>query len=322
MRVLFIVLLLWHVAIPWAQQRAQQPDYSKPTAWYAGQTVVDKGVDVLFFPPTAVSDKDGQGHNMNPDNSTQRAAINYWYAVAKQLFGESCNFYGPYYRQVTMESWGSSAFNERYAIALGDAQAAFDYYIQHLNNGRPFILAGHSQGAGIVYSLIKTRINQNNHSQMVAAYPIGYRVTAAELKACPYILPARGATDIGVCVSYHTAANPKAAMYAGNAFSINPMNWATDSTIAKEHENLGSVFFDQTGKIVREIKQGITARLDPKTTAVIVSGLDPKEFFKPYVGGYTFRLGNYHLQDLNIFFRNLQQNVKDRIASYNFKNRK
>lgn len=296
-----------------------QTNYSNMTNWYSGSFTTDKPVDVLFFPPTAVSDKDGQGHNMNPQNSDQRAALDYWFAIAKTLFGESCNFCGPYLRQATMESWGTANFAESYALAVDDVVAAFDYYMKYVNKGRPFILAGHSQGAKLVYSLIKKRINAENYPLMVAAYPIGFRVTQSDIDQSPYIVPACGSTDIGVCIAYHSAAYPSAAMYPGNYMNINPMNWSTDTITAPKSANLGSVFFDKNGKISHEFKGKITAQIDPKTGALIVKGLDPKEFFKPYVGGYQFKLGNYHLQDLNLFFRNLQQNVRDRIASYNYK---
>jgi hypothetical protein len=45
-------------------------------------------------------------------------------------------------------------------IPKADVIAAFDYYIKHENNNRPFILVGHSQGArmikAIMYELFQT----------------------------------------------------------------------------------------------------------------------------------------------------------------------
>ena len=35
-----------------------------------------------------------------------------------------------------------------------DGTAAFDYYIKHYNNGRPFILLGHSQGSTVMTNLL------------------------------------------------------------------------------------------------------------------------------------------------------------------------
>lgn len=312
---IFLSLLLSLCSVCGAQVAAA-PDFSAPRSWYGGVFESDKRVDVLFFPPTSVSDRDGQGRNMNPANEAQRLAMDYWYATAKALWGSECNFYGPYYRQVTMESWGKPYFNQTYAIALEDVLASFDYYMKHLNGGRPFILAGHSQGARLVYSLIKKRINVQNYPKMVAAYPIGYRVSAQDLKESKYIVPARNAFDTGVCISYHTASSSETAMFPGNAMNINPLSWTTGSELAPASMNLGSVFVDLQGRVVKESKGVISAQIDPKTGCVIARGVAPKEYYKPYLGGYYFRLGNYHLQDMNFYFRNLQQNVHDRIESY------
>jgi hypothetical protein len=64
-------------------------------------------------------------------------------------------------------------------IPKADAFAAFDYYINNYNNGRPFILAGHSQGSNVlVYLLAKyMKAHPDVQKRMVAAYVIGYSVT-------------------------------------------------------------------------------------------------------------------------------------------------
>lgn len=310
MKYLFVILLCCISQLVASAQAA--PNYAERKNWYKGEFTTNKRVDVLFFAPTSV---DGD-RNMNTGDAAQRAAIDYWAAVANELFGESCDVYVPYYRQVGMGSWGTPSFAGRYATALSDAQAAFDYYMKYCNNGRPFILAGHSQGALLVYSLIKSRINATNYPLLVAAYPIGYKISKSEVESCPYIIPARGATDTGVCVSYHSAATAAASMFPTSYININPMNWSTDTLTAPASANLGSVFFDSNGRIVREFKGVITARLDADRKCVVVSGLKPKDLYKPYLGRHHFALGNYHLSDLSIFFRNVQQNVEDRIRSY------
>src|SRR3546814_15517433 len=65
------------------------------------------------------------------------------------LFDACCRRFMPRYRQAS-----SRAFAERlgdgakaYALAYGDVLRAFRSYVAHDNHGRPFIIAGHSQGA-------------------------------------------------------------------------------------------------------------------------------------------------------------------------------
>ena len=61
-----------------------------------------------------------------------------------------------------------------YAFALQDVKRAFQYYIDHYNNGRPFILVGHSQGTFHLMPLLEQMIDQTPlKDRLVAAYAIG-----------------------------------------------------------------------------------------------------------------------------------------------------
>lgn len=64
----------------------------------------------------------------------------------------------------------------RYAVAHEDVVQAFDYYMTHCNAGRPFILAGHSQGAKAVIELLKHTLTPQQHKNMIAAYAFGFTV--------------------------------------------------------------------------------------------------------------------------------------------------
>ena len=61
------------------------------------------------------------------------------------------NVYAPYYRQVDAAYALTLPLPEHDALIAGiptmDTVASFDYYVQNFNHGRPFILAGHSQGS-------------------------------------------------------------------------------------------------------------------------------------------------------------------------------
>ena len=74
-------------------------------------------------------------------------------AGAQSAFGKQAtafaavgNIYAPYYRQADA-SYAlsltpiSAVYNVIGGIPATDVTAAFDYYIKHYNNGRPFILA-------------------------------------------------------------------------------------------------------------------------------------------------------------------------------------
>ena len=70
------------------------------------------------------------------------------------------NIYAPYYRQADAVSVLSlptieAVYEVISGVPTSDVTAAFDYYINHYNNGRPFILVSHSQGSTVVALLLE-----------------------------------------------------------------------------------------------------------------------------------------------------------------------
>ena len=106
------------------------------------------------------------------------------------VFDESCNVFVPYYRQVGMKYAGE--VSKKYGsiepalagLSYTDIKAALDYYFENCNNGRPFIIAGHSQGSAMVRYVLKNyfKEHQDYYKRMVAAYPIGFSITKDDLE--------------------------------------------------------------------------------------------------------------------------------------------
>lgn len=68
-------------------------------------------------------------------------------------------------------------------VAKTDALAAFDYYIQHYNQGWPCILVGHSQGSAMTKLILFEYLHAHPdvYERTIAAYPIGVSITTQEL---------------------------------------------------------------------------------------------------------------------------------------------
>ena len=299
------------------------PDYSDKSMWYeGGRDSADCAVDVFYIAPTCVWDwTDGSGtayHYMNVEDSAQRAAVASSDLLACRLFGGSCRFLAPYYRQITMDSWFEPAdeIERRYRLAHADVVSAFRYYMEHRNAGRPFILAGHSQGAKAVVELLKHTLTAGQRERMVAAYVFGFSVSEAELSAYPALRPATGADDTGVVICYNSVSHvgAESPLFAGNALCINPLNWRTDATYAPPSANLGSVFFDSEGR-ADTLRHTVGARIDSATSTLIVDGLDDDDYFIPSIAR-LFPKGNYHVQEINLYFLNLQANLRRRIEAF------
>lgn len=299
------------------------PDYSRADMWYVGQNdSAGTQVDVFYIAPTCVWDwtaPHGQvSHYMNVADSAQRAAVDASNLLACRLLGKHCRFFSPYYRQITMDSWflPSADINRLYSLAHSDVVRAFRYYMEHINGNRPFVLAGHSQGAKAVIELIKYTLTPYELRRMVAAYSFGFSVSRAELDAFPALRPARGASDTGVLICYNSVSHVEAMspLFADNAVCINPINWRTDTVAASAADNPGSVFFDAAGRSDTLFHQ-VGARIDMGTAQLLINGLDDEKYLvKPIAS--LFPRGNYHVQELNLYFLSVQRNLGHRIAVF------
>ena len=152
---------------------------------------------------------------------------------------------------------------------------------------------------------------------MVAVYAIGWPCTEELTAAYPQIRPAQSADDIGVVISFDCEAPEVTESFinpAGQkAYTINPLNWRTDETPAGKSENLGACFTDYSGAITREETGLCGAYLDTERGVVKVTDIAAADY-RPIVPGLPE--GAYHVYDYQFFFRNLQQNVAERLASF------
>ena len=116
------------------------------------------GYDVFSVYPTLTI-----GNNSNPAtqpiNVLSKSAADLalgWYVSEFAQFGQ---IYAPYYRQGNLATFDATTpYAVQSAIfdtAVTDVMAAFDYYMQHYNNGKKVILLGYSQGAIVLGMLLR-----------------------------------------------------------------------------------------------------------------------------------------------------------------------
>lgn len=270
------------------------PDYEDSQSWY----VAEKGAeaDVFYILPTCVWDwKDSSGnlmHYADINNPDHRAALLPSIQLAEEIFGSATNFYSPYYRQITLESWmeGEGVISERFPRAMADVKQAFSHYLEQENNGRPFFLAGFSQGAKCVVELLKT-LKPEVAERLVAAYVIGYRVTESDTATCRNIIPARSADDTGVTVCYNSVESAASIcpVLSPSVCCINPVSWTCDTVAATTWDS-------------------VSVRVDPVNEVLLVKGLDSDRYYLPSLGN-LFKKGNYHLLELELYKESLKANV-------------
>ncbi|ADN35603.1 DNA repair and recombination protein RadA [Methanolacinia petrolearia DSM 11571] len=299
-----------------ATATGENVDYSDSYNWLS-LPGVDKEVDVFYVYPTVSANESG---SMVISDDVDRALAQGIFEAQASVYEPSANVFAPYYRQmstgVSMTSADELATDTpEFKQGAADVQDAFEYYIENLNEGRPFIIAGHSQGTMALIELIKNRFGDDEElrSRMVAAYLIGYTVTDDDL-AQAGLTAATGANDTGVVVTYNTQSPTSVGgpMLMAGAHCINPLNWKTDDTYASASENLGARFYnDSTGEFIREVANYSDAQINMTSGALMTNIPEGEELdIGPYPEGV------YHRYDYAFWYRNLEQNVKDRIKAY------
>lgn len=280
-----------------------KPLYDDPTQWY----IEDRGgeADLFYIISTETGDHligNDTCHFADTRDEYLRGRMKHEMHAVDSFYSGKLNYYSPYYRQVSMQSWATENMAlVRLPLAISDVLRSWDYYIEHMNNGRPFILAGFSQGAHALMDIMK-RMPEDVASRMVAAYVIGYKVTAEDTAACRYLRPALGATDTGVTICFNSVKSLESeipVVSGGNLFCINPVNWRTDTVSAP---------FVLYG---RKKNDTLSARLDPESKLLLIDGY---KIDKPMA--IIGRPGNYHHLELKFFYPYIRKNMADRVEAF------
>ena len=295
-------------------------DYSKAAHWLSLPAVVEK-VDVFYLYPTAWSNSDPNPQICDIDDPSMLIMAPLAFERQATAFETAGNVFAPYYRQDN-----NSSINRLEVIAgipTLDAVAAFDYYIQHFNNNRPFILAGHSQGATVLSNLLAGYMKEHPDvlSRMVAAYVIGNPITDAYLAANPHLKFATGPDDTGVIISYNTeapaigATNP--VLYGMVGRVINPLTWTTNETLVGNGNNLGSILLNPDGSVAKD-SNGVFQLMVPsadaqidKTKGVLICSTVDVNTYSPGPPS-----GIFHTFDIPFYYYNLRANAENRVNKY------
>jgi len=298
-------------------------DYSVSTHWLSLPVSLKKA-DVFYVYPTVWFKTSAYHPNVcavdYPDMMLRAQNAYAWQATAFEAAG---NVYAPYYRQLETGYILSFPEDKRWEhvreYPLKDVIAAFEYYLDHFNNGRPFILAGHSQGAMVLLALLSDymSVHPEVYQRMIAAYVIGYPVTDSLMRANPHLKFAQGPDDTGVIISYNTQSpkikqgeNPVVAYNVGMV--INPITWSRDTAEVPASQNLGSLAKDSTGQFIKVLNVA-DAKIDPKQGVLICSSVKDSDM---WALSQVMPLGVYHIFDYNFYYFNIQENAIRRVNKF------
>ena len=295
----------------------ERPDYAKEENWAYFGIGEDKEADLFLVCPT-VDMRDE--YNMSMDDEETKGSFYGALNMERGIYEDSARMYAPYYRQAAMKIYDLTVEERQpyLELAYSDVSDAFAWYLENENEGRPIILAGFSQGADMCYRLMEEYFGDADLSdQLVAVYAIGWPCTREMVEKYPQIVPAQSEDDFGAVVSFECEAPELEETFivpAGTkSYSINPLNWKTDGTIADKSENIGACFTSYGGEIQREEVNLCGCYIEDGRGALKVTDVTPADF-PPILS--ILPEGSYHLYDYQFFFRNLQENVAVRLKKY------
>jgi pimeloyl-ACP methyl ester carboxylesterase len=235
-----------------AAQVPPAPDYDGPANWASLPWIRDDGdmtaqgvaegpqlrapVDVFFIHSSvplrrAVWNADTSDVWFNGDVG-QTSIRNH-----ASAFNGCCAIYAPRYRQANPAGDDPAAR----ALAYSDVARAFAAFRTRVGD-RPFILAGHGEGARIAQLLIERVIEgQPVAGRMVAAYLIGTPVTRDWLAARRGLAACSNATDTGCIVSWVSGLEGGTHRRAhGPVLCSNPIRWTSGPEIAPRATHRGA----------------------------------------------------------------------------------
>lgn len=171
-----------------AARAAPAPDYALPANWAAGPDAPSAGpVDVFYVHPTTFRSDKGEWTQTPGDPAADKWTDESVIVRQGGAFAGCCRVWAPRYRAASFNALQSEAHrDEAFAFAYADVERAFDWFLANVSKGRPFILAGHSQGGKHISDLLEKRIDGTDHAGANVAAVFGR--TAMRLFEC-----ARGA---------------------------------------------------------------------------------------------------------------------------------
>ncbi len=294
-------------------------DYSDATNWAVipGDTIEVwqslpingslNDVDVFYVYPTLLTDdKDKRWNYPIEDEDHRESVITSTVKYQASAWADAGRVYVPYYRQAHLRSYDKleKGGEEALLFAYEDVRASFQYYLDYFNDGRPIILAGHSQGSTHLSRIVKEFFDEKPlQDRLVAAYLPGIGIprdfySSIKLMTSP--------DEIGGYVTWNTCkrrynTERYRKWYKGKA-AINPVTW--DSTVVVEKSNHRGFLYTND----KLYKNSFDTHLVDGAIWITAPKFPMRVM--------TIWMKNYHVGDVNLFWEDIRLNAKVRAQVY------
>jgi hypothetical protein len=299
---------------------AKKPDYQNENNWavlpskyteklkeLTSDSTTKLEADIFYVYPTLITDKKDIRWNVAITDSIQNTKVlNATVDFQASAWATSGKLYVPLYRQAHLRAYYQleNGGKEALTLAYSDVKAAFELYLEKYNNGRPIIIAGHSQGSTHCRLLLKDFFDDKPlQKQLIAAYIPGIGIKKDEFKT---ISAMTNPNETGGFVSWNTYKRKKLPKsyhkwYKGKVTS-NPITW-NNVKHTKRGDHKGFLYtngkiYDKALKI--EVIDGMVWTTLPRF---------PHRLFAMFKK-------NYHVGDVNLFWADIQKNAELRVKTW------
>lgn len=282
---------------------------------------------IFFIHPTSYITTLGDAHwNMRLDDRESLETARRFVQNQASAFNAAGAIWAPRYRQANYGAFltGKPAGDQALAAAYRDVAQAFAAFLKANPDG-PLILAAHSQGSRHLLQLLRDQVAGKPVADRIAAvYAVGWPISVeADLPALG--LPACMRRDQPHCVvswqSYAEPADPSAMIesferkpgFTGkprkgtHMLCTNPITGVFGGA-APASANLGTLDARDTEKPARLVPGIVPARCGANGLLMIGEPVD--------MGPFTLPGNNYHVYDYALFWAEVREDAKQRLATF------
>ncbi len=265
-------------------------------------------VDVFFIHPTTFTAIENADWNASINDPEINAKTDYTTILYQASAFNEYRLFAPRYRQANLKAYFTKdtvRAHEAFDLAYEDVKTAFQYYLDHYNNGHPIIIASHSQGSTHAKRLLKEFFEDKPlQKKLVAAYVIGMAIPENYFTG---LQPCKDSLQTGCVIGWRTFKKGFTPGFVKHeqvkSLTVNPLNWTTANEYAEITLNKGGILKNFNTLIPdladAQIHEGILWTNKPKVPL-----------------SFLYRSKNYHIGDINLFYQNIRINLRTRVRSF------
>ncbi len=291
----------------------------------------------FFLHPTTYGSTD---HYVQPmdDEEARRGTDLGAVSIQASAFNDCCTVYAPRYRQTGIASANESLERRLLDIGYSDIRNAFLYFLNEIDEEKPFILAGHSGGSAQLVRLVMEEISGTElKDRLIAVYAIGNSISEDVVKiGLPDIYICEDQYQLGCFISWDSYRADKkwpvlfeddseswnGTDYSGYQSSkricVNPITWTTDNLPSDKADHLGALpaykqddYGSISDPLSELVKNDISVYCGNDSSNWLLVNADRSEKLKT-PGWFRFFEGNLHGYDYQYYWADIRQNARDR----------